>query len=147
MPRKNICISIRFNKDTMPLYDFLKARKNTTAFIIDHLEQSKEFRAWKKMKSLAKQIEKIEQESDQEVEAIIDKHEKAPKTPENDLTHIQTLQKQYKAFYGDFMRTKDKEAIKTALGAKYELEKLIGEQETAEFCKMIEQRHKAGDLL
>lgn len=140
MARKNICISIRFNKETMPLYEFLKARKNTTAFIISELEKSRDFKQWKKAKTLQKRVEKALKSINLDDSARQDTPTPQENTPPSSAD-IQALKSQYSELYDRFVKTKNKEFVFEALSIKNKLESLIGEAETKIYCDAVIKKY------
>lgn len=145
MARKNICISIRFNNKTMPLYEFLKTRKNTTAFIINELEKNKDFKQWKKAKTIEKKIDKIKEAlevldnsaSNPALQDTPSPQENTPPSPAD----IQALKAQYSELYDRFVETKNKKILFQALNIKYTLESLIGEAETKIYCDAVIKKY------
>lgn len=135
MARKNICISIRFNNKTMPLYEFLKTRKNTTAFIINELEKNKDFKQWKKAKTIEKKIDKIK-----EALEVLDNSASNPALQDTPAD-IQALKAQYSELYDRFVETKNKKILFQALNIKYTLESLIGEAETKIYCDAVIKKY------
>lgn len=145
MARKNICISIRFNNETMPLYEFLKTRKNTTAFIINELEKSKDFKQWKKAKAIEKKINKIKEalevlDNSASNSALQDTQAPQENTPPSPAD-IQALKAQYSELYGRFAKTKNKKIVFEALSIKNKLESLIGEAETKIYCDAVIKKY------
>lgn len=123
MARKNICISIRFNNKTMPLYEFLKTRKNTTAFIINELE---------------KNLEVLDNSaSNPALQDTPAPQENTPPSPAD----IQALKAQYSELYDRFVETKNKKILFQALNIKYTLESLIGEAETKIYCDAVIKKY------
>lgn len=131
MARKNICISIRFNNKTMPLYEFLKTRKNTTAFIINELEKNKDFKQWKKAKTIDNSA------SNPALQDTPAPQENTPPSPAD----IQALKAQYSELYDRFVETKNKKILFQALNIKYTLESLIGETETKIYCDAVIKKY------
>ena len=140
MARKNICISIRFNNETMPLYEFLKTRKNTTAFIINELEKNKDFKQWKKARTLQKRVEKALKSIDLDDSTIQDTPAPQENTPPSPAD-IQALKAQYSELYDRFVETKNKKILFQALNIKYTLESLIGEAETKIYCDAVIKKY------
>lgn len=140
MARKNICISIRFNNETMPLYEFLKTRKNTTAFIIGELEKSRDFKQWKKARTLQKRVEKALKSIDLDDSTRQDTPAPQENTPPSPAD-IQALKAQYSELYDRFVKTKNKEFVFEALSIKNKLESLIGEAETKIYCDAVIKKY------